>query len=173
MPLVPLSPLELPFSPFSPFFMVEREELATGSVAAEHSTTFLNSGPSGLSRPSSALSKPKVVSSTPQVLPYQPTPSRVQSYAGMSYAEARRRKTAGQREDLGGIVGIREAEGHPSLFAKGFAGRPFLMVGERGIGYCAALRDADPCHSPWGPCNRRWDSNCEAVARLPLKIKHN
>lgn len=110
-------------------------------------------------------------------------------------------------EDLGGIVGIREAEGHPSLFAKGFAGRPFLMVGERGIGYCAALRDADPFVATGlpanlqhelrgsfvseelatalrsvtpipatrrgGPCNRRWDSNCEAVARLPLKIKHN
>ena len=58
-----------------------------------------------------------------------------------------------QREDLGGIVGIGEAEGHPSLFAKRFAGRPFFMVGERGIGYYAALRDADPCLATGLPAN--------------------
>ncbi len=60
-----------------------------------------------------------------------------------------------QREDLGGIVGIREAEGHPSLFAKGLQGG-LLRWFERGIGYCASrgsLRDADPFVATGLPAN--------------------
>ena len=74
-------------------------------------------------------------------------------------------------EDLGGIVGIREAEGHPSLFAKGFAGRPFLMVGERGIGYCAALRDADPFRLPRGPLQPKMGFELRSSRAITIENK--
>ena len=59
------------------------------------------------------------------------------------------------KEGLGRIVGIREAEGHPSLFAKGLQGG-LLRWFERGIGYCASrgsLRNADPFLATGLPAN--------------------
>ena len=41
------------------------------------------------------------------------------------------------KEGLGRIVGIRDAEGHPSLYAKGLQGGLLRWFG-RGIGYCAS-----------------------------------
>ena len=45
------------------------------------------------------------------------------------------------------------------------------MDGERGIGYCASLRDADPCHSPWGPLQPKMGFELRSSRAITIENK--
>ena len=60
----------------------------------------------------------------------------------------------------------------PSLsLRKGVCREAFSNGRERGIGYCAALRDADPFHSPWGPLQPKMGFELRSSRAITIENK--